>query len=165
MACNKKNRGSSSYNSIQKMGVISDTHGLLEQVVFDFLKGTELILHAGDIGDGKQRKTRETEFTILTKLRSIAPVLAVRGNVDTNSLLPTMQMFDLNNGCVRGIMIHGHEHRIKWSQKDVAENKAPEIFCSGLARFIKDGQINMLVFGHSHIPGTYLKNRLCNVIS
>jgi len=54
------------------IGVISDTHGLLRPEAVHALQGSELILHAGDVGDSK----------ILDQLRAIAPVVAVRGNID-----------------------------------------------------------------------------------
>ncbi len=56
-----------------RIGVISDTHGLLRPEAEKALRGTHLILHAGDVGDPQ----------ILERLRTIAPVFAVRGNVDT----------------------------------------------------------------------------------
>lgn len=56
-----------------RIGVISDTHGLLRPEVLPRLKGCEHILHLGDVGDAK----------ILARLKEIAPVTAVRGNVDT----------------------------------------------------------------------------------
>ena len=55
-----------------RVGLISDTHGLLRPQAIDFLRGSELIVHAGDICDG----------AILTALAAIAPVIAVRGNND-----------------------------------------------------------------------------------
>lgn len=56
-----------------KIGLISDTHGLLREEALTALRGSELIVHAGDVGDRN----------ILPQLRKIAPVVAVRGNVDT----------------------------------------------------------------------------------
>ena len=56
-----------------KIGLISDTHGLLREEALTALRGSELIVHAGDVGDRD----------ILPQLRKIAPVVAVRGNVDT----------------------------------------------------------------------------------
>ena len=56
-----------------QIGVISDTHGLLRPEAVGALKGSELIIHAGDVGAPE----------ILEALRRIAPVVAVRGNVDT----------------------------------------------------------------------------------
>ena len=56
----------------ETIGVISDTHGLLRQAAADALRGCGRIIHAGDVGDPD----------ILERLRRIAPVVAVRGNVD-----------------------------------------------------------------------------------
>jgi uncharacterized protein len=55
------------------IGLISDTHGLLRPQALHALEGSDLIIHAGDVGDPQ----------ILETLKSIAPVFAVRGNVDT----------------------------------------------------------------------------------
>jgi uncharacterized protein len=55
-----------------KIGVISDTHGLLRREAIEELKGSDLIIHAGDIGD----------VGILDALKKLAPVMAVRGNND-----------------------------------------------------------------------------------
>ncbi len=54
------------------IGLISDTHGLLRPEALDALIGSELIIHAGDVGKPE----------ILDELRAVAPVVAVRGNVD-----------------------------------------------------------------------------------
>jgi putative phosphoesterase len=55
------------------VGIISDTHGLLRPEAERALQGVELIVHAGDVG----------HQDVLAKLKRIAPVFAVRGNVDT----------------------------------------------------------------------------------
>ena len=54
------------------IGVIADTHGLMRPEAIEALKGAELIIHAGDIGSPQ----------VLESLRAIAPVVAVRGNID-----------------------------------------------------------------------------------
>jgi uncharacterized protein len=54
------------------VGIISDTHGLLRPEAEAALQGSDLIIHAGDIG----------EPTVLAGLRALAPVRAVRGNID-----------------------------------------------------------------------------------
>ena len=71
-----------------RIGVISDTHGLLRASALNALRGVDHILHAGDIGD----------IAILAALRAIAPVTAIRGNVDTHgpcSLLPQTEAVEL----------------------------------------------------------------------
>jgi uncharacterized protein len=55
-----------------RVGLISDTHGLLRPQAVEALRGSDLILHAGDIGKPE----------ILDALRQLAPVVAVRGNID-----------------------------------------------------------------------------------
>ena len=60
-----------------KVGVVSDTHGLLRPRVTELLAGCDAILHAGDVGEPE----------VLEALRRIAPVTAVRGNVDTAGVL------------------------------------------------------------------------------
>jgi putative phosphoesterase len=57
------------------IGVISDTHGLLRPEALAGLRGSDYIIHAGDIGDP----------AILKRLAEIAPVTAIRGNVDRDS--------------------------------------------------------------------------------
>jgi putative phosphoesterase len=56
-----------------RVGIISDTHGLLRPEAETALRGVQLIVHAGDVGSPE----------ILPRLKAIAPVFAVRGNIDT----------------------------------------------------------------------------------
>jgi putative phosphoesterase len=73
---------------VRIIGVISDTHGLLRAEATHALEGSDLILHAGDVGDPG----------ILERLGEIAPVHAVQGNTDTGELrrtLPATAMVDL----------------------------------------------------------------------
>jgi uncharacterized protein len=92
------------------IGVISDTHGLLRDEAVAELRGCDLILHAGDVGN----------LGIIERLARIAPVRAVRGNTDddaTVQALPETDVIDLTspNGGVstdgRGplaYLMHGH---------------------------------------------------------
>ena len=67
------------------VGVISDTHGLLRPEALDALAGVESIIHAGDIGKPE----------VLERLEHVAPVFAVRGNIDVSrwaSKLPATQV-------------------------------------------------------------------------
>lgn len=58
-----------------RVGVISDTHGLLRPEAIGLLRGSEHIIHAGDIGAPE----------VITALEHVAPVTAIRGNIDTQS--------------------------------------------------------------------------------
>jgi len=84
-----------------RIGVLSDTHGLLRPEAMDALRGSEQIVHAGDVGDAK----------ILDVLRAIAPLTAVRGNVDGDlaSLLPKTAM--LRAGGIAIYVHHGNDRR------------------------------------------------------
>lgn len=104
-----------------RVGVISDTHGLLRPKVLDLLEGSDLILHAGDVGGA----------SILSRLRDIAPVIAVRGNTDSGpeaEELPLSFAGDLEGLPFR--MIHRRED-------------AERSWTKGL---------RLLIFGHSHRP-------------
>jgi len=110
------------------VGVISDTHGLLRPEAFDALCGCGYILHAGDVGDPE----------ILTVLADIAPVTAVRGNVDTQPwarhlpetevveiggisiyLLHDLGQLDLKPEAAGfRIVIYGHSHRPRMEEKN-----------------------------------------------
>jgi putative phosphoesterase len=113
---------------MRQIGVISDTHGLLRPQALAALRGSELIIHAGDVGDPQ----------ILAALGKIAPLSAVRGNTDRGSWtkeLPATQIIkferysiyvlhDLNelelNPASAGFhaIISGHSHRSKIETKD-----------------------------------------------
>lgn len=83
-----------------RIGLISDTHGLLRAGVFDALQGVERILHAGDIGTGD----------LLTELEALAPVSAVWGNTDGFEIrqrVPELQTLDLAGH--RIVVVHGHQ--------------------------------------------------------
>ena len=110
------------------IGVISDTHGLLRPEALAALRGVEHILHAGDVGDA----------AILAALREIAPVTAIRGNVDTSGVcaeLPATDVVELGgslfylvhsvhdldiNPKVAGVamVVSGHSHKAKVEVKD-----------------------------------------------
>jgi len=73
--------------------LISDTHGLLRDEAVEALRGSDLILHAGDVGKPE----------ILDALRALAPVVAVRGNVDHGSwtsALPTTAIAEAEAGLI-----------------------------------------------------------------
>jgi uncharacterized protein len=110
------------------IGVISDTHGLLRPEALAALRGSERIIHAGDIGDPQ----------ILDKLAAIAPLTAVRGNVDHG---PWAQRLPATNVLEIGELSIYVLHRLQ----DL--DLKPEA-----AKFAA------VVYGHSHVPKQELKN-------
>jgi putative phosphoesterase len=110
------------------IGVISDTHGLLRPQAIAALHGSERILHAGDIDSPE----------VLAELAKIAPVTAIRGNVDPKqwpSILRQTEMVEL--GGVSISMIHD------LSRLDLRPEAAG---------------IRVVVYGHSHQPRNEEKN-------
>ena len=110
-----------------KIGVVSDTHGLLRFEILPSLRGVDQILHLGDVGDP----------AILKSLETIAPVHAVRGNVDRDgpcSRLPETDVLLFEGhyiyllhdiGALRldpvaaqfAVVLYGHTHRPSISHK------------------------------------------------
>ncbi len=105
-----------------KIGVISDTHGLLRSEVAPALAGVDRILHLGDVG----------KISILEELRKIAPVTAVRGNVDREgpcSELPETEVVLIANRYVYML------HDLSTLHLDPAA-----------------GRFSAVLYGHSHVP-------------
>lgn len=110
------------------VGIISDTHGLLRPEAEQALRTADLIIHAGDVGDPE----------ILRKLKRIAPVFAVRGNVDTGEwaqelpltavveagsasfyVLHNLRELDLEPESAKfDFVINGHTHQPKHWEKN-----------------------------------------------
>ncbi|HKW66830.1 MAG TPA: metallophosphoesterase family protein [Terriglobales bacterium] len=110
------------------IGVISDTHGLLRPEAVAALQGSDYIIHAGDVGDP----------AILTELAAIAPVTAVRGNVD----------------------------REEWS-RDLPETNVVEVASVAIYVLHDVGRLDLnpraarfaaVIFGHSHRPSQEMRN-------
>ena len=105
-----------------RIGLISDTHGLLRPEAVAALRGADLIIHGGDIGGAD----------ILDALRSIAPLTAVRGNNDRGPWAESLQVTaEIAVGAVRVLAIHD------LAQLDLKRR--------GMA-------VRVVVSGHSHKP-------------
>lgn len=103
-------------------GVISDTHGLLRPEALAALEGVDRIVHAGDVGTPE----------ILDALRRIAPVCAVRGNVDTQVWARTLPVTD-------HVVTPGGLLYVLHDLKELSWRRAPE----GTA---------VVITGHTHQP-------------
>jgi uncharacterized protein len=110
------------------IGVISDTHGLLRPEAVEALRGSTLILHAGDVGVPE----------VLTELRRIAPVTAVRGNVDRAAWA-----WELRN-------------------REVVEVEDVSIYVLHILDELdlkpEAAGFGVVVYGHSHLPKSEVKN-------
>ena len=111
-----------------RLGIISDTHGMLRPEVFDVFKEVDLILHAGDIGPPE----------LLTELEALAPVLAVWGNTDDFDIrarVPEVVATEIDG--FRFVIVHGHQ---------LDRRPTPE----GLHQAYPDAEV--IIFGHTHLP-------------
>ena len=110
------------------IGLISDTHGLLRPQALHALEGSDLIIHAGDVGDPE----------IVEKLKALAPIFAVRGNVDTEAwarVLPETEVVETGSATIYvlhdvhaldldpaaagfHIVVSGHSHKPGRTERD-----------------------------------------------
>lgn len=113
---------------MHRIGLISDTHGLLRPEALAFLQGCERIIHGGDIGDAN----------VLEALRRIAPVVAVRGNndrgpwaealpEDTTLLVGQVRIYAIHDlsqmtidpaGAGMRVVVSGHSHKPSVAERD-----------------------------------------------
>ena len=110
------------------IGVISDTHGLLRPEALAALQGSDYIIHAGDVGDPQ----------ILDKLAAIAPLTAVRGNVDHGAWaqkIPATNVLEI--GEVSIYVLHNLQ------ELDLKPEAA---------------EFAAVIYGHSHVPKQEWKN-------
>lgn len=106
----------------QIIGLISDTHGLLRNSAIEAMAGSDRIIHAGDIDTPE----------VLREIEAIAPVTAVRGNMDGRpqlGMLPKNEMID-----VGGVLIYIIHDRFEMDLDPLAAG------------------ISVVIFGHSHRP-------------
>ena len=127
---------------MKRIGVVSDTHipgraKELPQILIDGLKGTDLVIHAGDL----------TSDYVLYELQAIAPVEAVAGNVDGNfiwNMLKRKKIITVEN-CRIGI-IHGDGFYGTTVER--------------VAKAFAEDDVNCIVFGHSHMPYNKIHNNI-----
>jgi putative phosphoesterase len=108
-----------------KIGVVSDTHGLFRPELVSALAGVERILHLGDVG----------KASVLKELAKIAPVTAVRGNVDREG--PCGELPETEVTLIAGRYVY-MLHNLDTLHLDPAA-----------------GKFAAVLFGHSHVPNFY----------
>lgn len=114
-----------SSNKSLLIGVISDTHGKLDERIPDLFAGVYRIIHAGDIGDEE----------LIWQLESIAPVIAVRGNNDSPKICLPLERLAVIGGLTFFV-----RHQFATVEKMSAAQK----------RLIEQRMADAIIFGHSH---------------
>ena len=123
-----------------RLGVISDTHGLLRPEVFDIFKTVDHILHGGDVG----------KWAILKDLEALAPVTAVYGNTDGMELrakLPQVATLELDGFEI--VVTHG----------DQLGSPTPAKLHAAFPR------AEVIVYGHTHRPLLELVDKTVTVMN
>jgi putative phosphoesterase len=113
-----------------RIGLVSDTHGLVRPQALAALQGSEVIVHAGDIGKPE----------VLDSFSSVAPVIAIKGNNDRDPWAKKIP--DVLNLEINGIKIHVI-HNVNELEADPA-----------------DEGIRVIVSGHSHKPGLVERDKI-----
>jgi uncharacterized protein len=109
-------------NSIEVIGLISDTHGVLRPEAIAALAGVDFIIHAGDIGKPE----------VIAKLKAIAPVAAIKGNVDNGDWARRLPDY-------RNLRVGQHRLHVIHNVHELAVDPVARTF-------------RVIVSGHSHKP-------------
>jgi len=123
-----------------RLGIISDTHGLLRPEVFEVFREVDQILHAGDIGP----------LSLLSELEAIAPVLAVFGNTDGFDVRAKVpEVIETRIEGFDFLVVHGHQVGSPTPEKLNAKWPAAEV----------------IIFGHTHRPLLTLVDQVVTVMN
>jgi putative phosphoesterase len=117
-----------------RVGLVADTHGLFDPALAEILRGVDLVLHAGDVG----------EAGVLEALARIAPVRAVRGNNDLSPPLDGLpEMAVVQFGDLVALLVH-----------DLGRGDRP---APALGAALLRERPQVVIHGHSHRPGARLR--------
>ena len=123
-----------------RLGIISDTHGLLRPEVFRIFSQVDHILHAGDIGPPE----------LLDELEAIAPVLAVSGNTDGFAIRSRVpEIIETRIEGIDFLIVHGHQ----------VGSPTPELLH---ARW---PHAEVIIYGHTHRPLLTLLDQVVTVMN
>lgn len=122
------------------VGLISDTHGFLDEEIIDVLSSVDEIWHAGDLGD----------IILIDQLESIAPVRGVYGNIDdykVRSVWPLNLYFEIDQIKVFMTHIGGYPGRYQSRVRQELEQHRPDLYICGHSHILKiqpDNKLNLL---------------------
>jgi len=111
-----------------RVGIVSDTHGLVRPELLDHLAGVDAILHAGDLGEGD----------VEGKFASLAPFYAVAGNADGFDASPHPRFRLVRVGAKRVGLTH-----VALARGDLTRS---------VTRWVGEHPVDALIFGHTHEP-------------
>jgi len=115
---------------LKKILLLSDTHGFIDDQILKFVKLTDEVWHAGDIGDIKVTDT----------IKNLKPLRAVFGNIDNSEIrveFPLNNRFSIEGVDVWITHIGGYPHRYSSSVKEEIQKNPPDVFISGHSHILK----------------------------
>ena len=125
---------------MKKIGLLSDTHGFLDQKVFKYFENVDEVWHAGDIGD----------LAVVDQLKAFKPLRAVFGNIDgkeIRQIFPEDLHFELEGKKIFITHIGGYPGRYNARAKKIIEETHPDLFICGhshILKIIPDKTFNLL---------------------
>lgn len=125
---------------MKRIGILSDTHGVLIPQVFDFFKDVDEIWHAGDIGN----------IETAERLEAFKPLRAVHGNIDDHIVrlqYPEDQFFQVEDVSVYMTHIGGYPGHYLPEVRILLQDKQPDLYVCGHSHILKviyDQQLNLL---------------------
>lgn len=114
---------------MKKIGILSDTHGIIAPQIYTFFKDCDELWHAGDMGYG-----------VLQKLREFKSVVGVWGNIDGPDVrfeVPQNQIFEREGMKIVMTHIGGYPKHYEPRMKPILRNEKPQIFVSGHSHILK----------------------------
>lgn len=132
-------------NDRHRIGLVSDTHGKIPDLLYTVLEGCELLIHAGDLAGAKKDVS-----DITVELQAIAPVLAVSGNCDgfESCGLPLWELARIGSYRV------GVTHIAAGQRGTIVDEVHAEA---------KERQVGIVIYGHSHIPRAHKEGEILYV--
>lgn len=125
---------------MKKIGLLSDTHGHLDEKIFHYFKDVDEIWHAGDVGT----------ISVIDRLKDFKPVIGVYGNIDDAVIRqewPEYQSFSCEGLQVLMTHIGGKPERYSKNAFELIEKYRPQLFICGHSHILlvkKDVRFNML---------------------
>jgi len=143
-----------------KIGLLSDTHGLIDDAIFHYFKDRDEVWHAGDIGN--------TE--VLDKLKSFKPVRAVYGNIDNQEIRKELkEVFHVTINGVNILMTHigGYPPNYNAPVKKLIMKVKPDVFICGhshILRISRDPQNDNLIYMNPGACGNHGFHKVRTII-
>jgi uncharacterized protein len=117
-------------DNLTKLGILSDTHGYIDETIFNFFKDCDIILHAGDIGSQE----------VCEKIMVFKSLKAVYGNIDGNEMrliFPILQRFYCEEVDILMTHIAGYPGKYQKKIVEILENKPPKLLIAGHSHILK----------------------------